>query len=139
MERKMTTAAAQAAISKSPLRGGVKMTLKKARELAMQEFGTARGLHRECGLTDYFEMRFGNLHVRIAPDTNGGTGCIRLEARLNGYGCAFQLHDPETLKRDFVAEENRLRKERREALEDWIDTNGPEVCHAKVEEIWNRP
>ena len=146
MARKQkTTAEVQAAIfkrehRKSPLRGGVKLTLKKARELALQEFGTAKGLQREeDALPDYYIMQFGNMRVRIAPDTNGGTGCILIEVSLNGCGRAFQLHDPETLQQDFEAEENRLRKDRREALQDWIDTNGPDVCHAEVEKIWNRP
>lgn len=146
MARKQkTTAEVQAAIfkrehRKSPLRGGVKLTLKKARELALQEFGTAKGLQREeDALPDYYIMRLGNMRVRIAPDTNGGTGCILIEVSLNGYGRALQLHDPETLQQDFEAEENRLRNDRREALQDWIGTNGPDACHAEVEKIWNRP
>lgn len=102
-----TTAEVQAAIferehRKSPLRGGAKLTLKKARELALQEFGTAKGIQREeNALPDYYIMRLGNMRVRIAPDTYGGTGCILIEVRLSGYGRAFQLHDPETLQEDF--------------------------------------
>lgn len=60
-----------------------------------------------------------------------------IEVRLSGYGRAFQLHDPETLQEDFEAEEQRLRKERREALQDWVGTNGVEACRAEVEKIWN--
>lgn len=81
MEKKQkTTAEVQAAIfrrehRKSPLRGGVKLTLKKARELALQEFGTAKGIQQEENtLPDYYIMRLGNMRVRIAPDTYGGTG-----------------------------------------------------------------
>ena len=48
-----------------------------------------------------------------------------------------QLHDPETLQEDFEAEEQRLRKERREALQDWVGTNGVEACREEVEKIWN--
>ena len=116
MKRKQKrTAEVQAAIfrrehRKSPLRGGVKLTLKKA---------------------------LGNMRVRIAPDTYGGTGCILIEVCLNGYGRAFQLHDPETLQEEFEAEEERLRKERREALQDWVSENGLEACRAEVEKIWN--
>ena len=69
MARKQkTTAEVQAAIfkrehRKSPLRGGVKLTLKKARELALQEFGTAKGLQREeDALPDYYIMRLGKEH-----------------------------------------------------------------------------
>lgn len=86
MKRKQKrTAEVQAAIfrrehRKSPLRGGVKLTLKKARELALQEFGTAKGIQREeNALPDYYIMRLGNMRVRIAPDTYGGTGCILIE------------------------------------------------------------
>ena len=144
MKRKQKrTAEVQAAIfgrehRKSPLRGGVKLTLKKARELALQEFGTAKGIQREeNALPDYYIMRLGNMRVRIAPDTYGGTGCILIEVCLNGYGRAFQLHDPETLQEEFEAEEERLRKERREALQDWVSENGLEACRAEVEKIWN--
>lgn len=60
-----TTAEVQTAIferehRKSPLRGGVKLTLKKARELALREFGTAKGIQREeNALPDYYIMRLG--------------------------------------------------------------------------------
>ena len=40
-------------------------------------------------------------------------------------------------KEEFEAEEERLRKERREALQDWISENGLEACRAEVEKIWN--
>lgn len=141
---KKTIAEVEAAIwkqnHKSPLRGGVKLTLKKARELAMQEFGTAKGLQKEENAPqDYYIMRLGNMRIRISPDTYGGTGCILIEARLNSYGQTYQLHDPETLQQDFEAEEARARQDRREILQDWIDTNGVEVCRAEIEKIWNRP
>lgn len=74
-KKQKTTAEVQAAIfrrehRKSPLRGGVKLTLKKARELALQEFGTAKGIQQEENtLPDYYIMRLGNMRVRIAPDT----------------------------------------------------------------------
>lgn len=92
-----TTAEVQAAIferehRKSPLRGGAKLTLKKARELALQEFGTAKGIQQEeNALPDYYIMRLGNMRVRIAPDTYGGTGCILIEVRLSGYGAPFSF------------------------------------------------
>ena len=96
-KKQKTTAEVQAAIfrrehRKSPLRGGVKLTLKKARELALQEFGTAKGIQQEENtLPDYYIMRLGNMRVRIAPDTYGGTGCILIEVRLSGYGRAFAV------------------------------------------------
>ena len=149
-KKQKTTAEVQAAIfrrehRKSPLRGGVKLTLKKARELALQEFGTAKGIQREeNALPDYYIMRLGNMRVRIAPDTYGGTGCILIEVCLNGYGRAFQLHDPETLQEDFKAEEDRLRKNRREALQDWVIAafsfqNNARLCGTLRRPLQNRP
>lgn len=73
---------------------------------------------RFCGLAEFLQITMG-IDVRRAD------------------GRAFQLHDPETLQEDFEAEEQRLRKERREALQDWVGTNGVEACRAEVEKIWN--
>lgn len=57
--------------------GGVKLTLKTARAVAVQEFGTAKGLEKEeVAMPGYFKMKLGNLFVRIHPDTYDGTGCI---------------------------------------------------------------
>lgn len=128
------------ATSASPLRGGVKLTLKKARELALQEFGTAKGLQKEENAPPgRYAMQFGNIRVRITPDTYDGTGCILIEVTTAGYGWAFQLHDPETLQQDFKAEEIMFREKRQKNLQDWVDTNGTEICHREIEKIWNRP
>ena len=48
--------------------GGVKLTATKARAVAMQEFGTAKGLTKEeTAMPGYFKMRLGNLFIRIHP------------------------------------------------------------------------
>lgn len=55
--------------------GGVKLTATKARAVAMQEFGTTKGLTKEeTAMPGYFKMRLGNLFIRIHPDTYDGTG-----------------------------------------------------------------
>lgn len=41
--------------------GGVKLTAKTARTLAMQEFGTARGLTKSTSFVGVYFMEFGNL------------------------------------------------------------------------------
>ena len=47
--------------------GGFRLTLKTARALAVQEFGTAKGLEPDRGtdLEGYFRMQMGNLCVSI--------------------------------------------------------------------------
>ncbi len=98
--------------------GGFRLTLEKAKELAVQEFGTSRGLSQEDGLAaGVFQMKLGALTIQICPDI-GGSGCIRLTVSMrDGNGYIFQLHDRETLERCY-AEENKYRRlERREAFE----------------------
>ena len=46
--------------------GGVKLTAKTARALAIQEFGTARGLTKSTSFVGVYFMEFGNLRCQIA-------------------------------------------------------------------------
>ena len=45
--------------------GGVKLTAKTARTLAIQEFGTARGLTKSTSFVGVYFMEFGNLRSTI--------------------------------------------------------------------------
>lgn len=47
---------------------GVKLTAKTARTLAMQEFGTARGLTKSTSFVGVYFMEFGNLRIEICAD-----------------------------------------------------------------------
>lgn len=86
--------------------GGVKLTLKTARAVAVQEFGTAKGLEKEeVAMPGYFKMKLGNLFVRIHPDTYDGTGCIVVSAELAfGTGQNLKFLNPDTLQDDFDAQ-----------------------------------
>ena len=95
-KKQKTTAEVQAAIfrrehRKSPLRGGVKLTLKKARELALQEFGTAKGIQREeNALPDYYIMRLGNTtnpFLILFDDLDGVTATGVWNAALQRIEC----------------------------------------------------
>ena len=50
--------------------GGFRLTLATARRLAVQEFGTAKGLEPDRGtcLEGFFTMQMGNMGVSICPD-----------------------------------------------------------------------
>lgn len=86
--------------------GGVKLTLKTARAVAVQEFGTAKGLEKEeVAMPGYFKMKLGNLFIRIHPDTYDGTGCIVVSAELAfGTGQNLKFLNPDTLQDDFDAQ-----------------------------------
>lgn len=83
--------------------GGFRLTLATARRLALQEFGTARGLEKDpaTDLEGYFRMEMGNLCISIRPDI-GMSGCIEVTVYLNtaSHRCVGYFNR-ETLEPDF--------------------------------------
>ena len=120
--------------------GGFRLTLVTARKLAVQEFGTAKGLkqgswHNSEG---FYEMILGNLEIEIHPDMSG-SGCIQINVSMNGTpGNICQLHDRDTLHRNYEEEDVQRRKEQREEFETWVSMGGPEPCHKAIDDFWNR-
>ena len=119
--------------------GGFRLTMAMARRLAVQEFGTAKGLepNRRTELEGYFTMAMGNLSVSIRPDI-GMSGCIELVVGMStaGGGC-ISYFNRETLEPDYDVMDKYERKEKREALEQWVFGAGPEPCHKLIDEVWN--
>ena len=80
--------------------GGFRLTMKTAKELARQEFGTAAGLMRDPGtnLDGYFVMNLGNLAITIRPDIRM-SGCIEVRAGMHtaNHSCVGYF-DPATLE-----------------------------------------
>lgn len=101
--------------------GGFRLTIKKAQGLALQEFGTAKGLKPEGGVVNEYRMEIRNLNIRIHTE-NRMPGRIILEVRMRaGYGSCFQIHDAETLEEDFEAEERYREEERRELIKELLE------------------
>lgn len=109
--------------------GGVKLTATKARAVAMQEFGTAKGLTKEeTAMPGYFKMRLGNLFIRIHPDTYDGTGCIVVSAELAfATGQTLKFLNPDTLQDDYNALERYCKRAQRDDLKDWVLTKSPAI------------
>lgn len=120
--------------------GGFRLTLKTARALALRELGTTKGLKQEAGSNaeGFYVMELGNLEVKIHPDMSG-SGCIELTAVMfGGNGRIFQLYDRNTLERNYDEESIHKKRERREAFEEWVSCNGPELCHKVIDDFWNK-
>lgn len=119
--------------------GGFKLTLKTARALAAQEFGTAKGLESDqwTDLEGRFRMEMGNLVVTIAPDI-GMSGCIVVCVGMctASHTCVGYFNR-ETLEPDYGAMEKYERQEKREALETWVGSIGPDACHKLIDETWS--
>ncbi len=126
--------------SKKTYPGGFRLTLKKAHTLAVQEFGTAKGLKQSDWINSegFYVMELGSLEIEIHPDMSG-SGCIEISISMrDGNGHIFPLHDRETLERHYKEEEIYKRRERREAFEDWVSGSGPEPCHKAIDDFWNK-
>lgn len=80
--------------------GGVKLTEKTARTLAMQEFGTARGLTKSTSFVGAYFMEFGNLRIEICADA----ACIAVRVVMaHGTGSSVKYFDPDNLQENFKA------------------------------------
>lgn len=120
--------------------GGFQLSMKTAKELARQEFGTAVGLMRDPGtnLDGYFVMNLGNLAITIRPDIRM-SGCIEVRAGMHtaNHSCVGYF-DPATLEPRYDVMERYEREENQEWLEQWVFGAGPEPCHKLIDEIWKR-
>lgn len=120
--------------------GGFRLTMKTAKELARQEFGTAAGLMRDTDtdLEGYFKMILGHLVVTIRPDIRM-SGCIEVRAGMHtaNHSCVGYF-DPSTLEPCCDVMERYEREEIQEWLEQWVFGSGPEPCHKLIDEIWSR-
>lgn len=120
--------------------GGFRLTLKTARALAVQEFGTAKGLEpdRSTCRDGYFRMELGNLCISIHPDI-GMSGCIEVSVGMStaSHRC-IGYFNRETLEPDYDVMDKYERREKREALEQWVFGGGPEPCHKLIDQIWDK-
>lgn len=117
---------------------GPRLTLKTARELALKVTGTAKGLEKDKTTElDIYKMQIGELFVNIRYDWYG-SGRIAVSVD-NHFGSGINmLFNPETLEEDYEAEDRQKERERREALEQWVGSSGPDTCKAVIDRIWNQ-
>ena len=120
--------------------GGFRLTLATARALVVQEFGTAKGLEPDRGtcLEGFFTMRMGNMGISISPDL-GMSGCIVVRVGLcTASHTCIGYFNRETLEPDYDVMDKYERKEKREALVQWVSGGGPEPCHKLIDEVWEK-
>lgn len=118
---------------------GTMLTLEKARMLAVQEFGTARGLSEGWRMQGGYIMQFGNLLIRIHPVTQRDIPVIKVEVcfKITSPGCGFtvKIFNPETFEEDLDAEREYRQMDWEESLENWVNGYSAEICHQKINDI----
>lgn len=114
-----------------------RVTLKTAKALAEMVLGTAKGLakDKECPF-DLFTMQMGTISVRIQPAHYSGRVSVEVGTGCNGR--IYMLFDPVTLEQDYEEEDIQRRTDRREAFDEWVGANGPDVCKKSIDDSWNK-
>ena len=118
---------------------GTMLTLEKARMLAVQEFGTDRGLSEGWRMQGGYIMQFGNLLIRIHPAIQRDIPVIKVEVcfKIASPGCGFivKIFNPETFEEDLDAEREYRQMDWEESLENWVNGYSAEICHQKINDI----
>ena len=118
---------------------GTMLTLEKARMLAVQEFGTDRGLSEGWRMQGGYIMQFGNLLIRIHPATQRDIPVIKVEVcfKIASPGCGFtvKIFNPETFEEDLDAEREYRQMDWEESLENWVNGYGAEICVLRINDI----
>lgn len=120
--------------------GGFRLTLATARKLAVQEFGTAKGLEPDRGtyLEGFFTMRMGNMGISISPDL-GMSGCIMICAGLcTASHTCIGYFNQEAIELDYDVIGKYECREKHGALETWVGDFGPDACHKLIDEAWEK-
>ena len=118
---------------------GTMLTLEKARMLAVQEFGTDRGLSEDWRMQGGYIMQFGNLLIRIHPAIQRDIPVIKVEVcfKITSPGCGLtvKIFNPETFEEDPDAEREYRQMDWEESLENWANGYGAEICRQKINDI----
>ena len=77
------------------------------------------------------------LEIRCENDWSNYNGRIKLTiANVDGGTPIIRYYHPDTLNRDYVAEDAEKEDEAKQARKDWVQTLGPELAHKLVDQYW---
>ena len=119
----------------------LKLTQKLARMLIARGIGVpARNLEKIAapdGVYAY-EMPLGGLSIKIENDryTHAGRYGLKIHDRSGGPVMTMFFH-PETLNRDFGAEDAEKSDAQQQARREWVQSHGPDYCHKMIDRYWN--
>ena len=77
------------------------------------------------------------LEIRCENDWFNHNGRIKLTiGNVDGGTPIVRYYHPDTLNRDYVAEQAEKEDEAKQARKDWVQTLGPELAHKLVDQYW---
>lgn len=119
----------------------LRLTQKLARTLITREIGvSARNLEKIAapdGVYAY-EMSLGGLSIKVENDryTHAGRYGLKIHDRSGGTVMTMLFH-PETLNRDFGAEDAEKSGTEQRTRREWVQSHGSDYCHKMVDRYWN--
>lgn len=119
----------------------LKLTQKLARTLITREIGvSARNLEKIAALGGVYayELSLGGLSIKVENDryTHAGRYGLKIHDRSGGMVMTMLFH-PETLNRDFGAEDAEKSDAEQQKRREWVQSHGPDYCHKMVDRYWN--
>ncbi len=116
------------------------ITQKVARTLINREIGVpARNLEKVAAPDGAYayRMAMGGLDIQVENDrfAHAGRYALKLHDRFGGTMMTMLFH-PETLNRDFGAEDAAKSDAAQETRRDWVLDHGPDYCHKMVDRYW---
>ena len=116
-----------------------KLSMQKAKELAVKVCGTSKGLTKDADAPfDIYEMEIGLLHMTIRfPDWREENRIGVSVYTWSGPRISL-LFDPETLEEDDEAEDRQRQQDKREQFEEWVGCYGPDLCKQKIDQTWEK-
>lgn len=85
-----------------------------------------------------YEIPLGTLKAKVENDWSTHNGRIKLTVTDGCGGNTILMYfHPDTLNRDFVAEDAYKQDITIEARHDWIYSHGPEYCRKVIDRVWN--
>ena len=115
-----------------------RLTMKQARELAIMQFDTAKGLRKYEPYQNWYEMNLGLLHIEI-KSSRSEPGLLEIDIRMGVETDEIvRYFHPDTLAEDYDAESRYHQQRRMDHFHDWVDSNGPDHCKQEIDRVWNR-
>lgn len=104
------------------------LSMTAAARLMRREFG---GTYPVCVSPGRFEAVLGSVCAAVYLDNRFGR--VRFDLSFDGGDPLVRMYDPSTLDRDEVAEGLFETWRRAVRLQEWIDDNGADACHAEID------
>ena len=112
------------------------------RILIVEDDGAIAAIERDYLMLSDFQVDIAatgpeGLEIRCENDWFNHNGRIKLTiANVDGGTPIVRYYHPDTLNRDYVAEDAEKEDEAKQARKEWVQALGPELAHKLIDQYW---